>query len=120
METIRNTSYPVAIMIHQRQVLALFGAMLPLSIVAESKWWSIPVVALIMFALYGTEAIASQLEDPFGYKRNDIKMDDIVEDARTELGVMLDEWRRWVGFGGGEGRRGSGIVKGREMFVEEI
>lgn len=115
-------------MIHQRQVLALFGALLPLSIVGESKWWSIPVVALVMFALYGTEAIASQLEDPFGYDRNDIKMDDIVEDARTELGVMLDEWRRWVGFGcvdgagdgGGGNRRGSGIVKGREMFIEEI
>lgn len=96
METIRLTQFPVAILIHQRQVLALFGCVLPFAVVDESHWWSVPIVALIMFALYGIEAIACQLEDPFGYDRNDIKMDVIVEDVRVELGVMLDEWRSTV------------------------
>lgn len=109
METIRYTSYPVAIMIHQRQVLALFGAVLPLAIVEESHWWSIPIVALVMFTLYGIEAIASQLEDPFGYDRNDIKMDAIVEDVRTELSVMLSEWKSC----------NQGPIK-KQMFMEEI
>lgn len=93
METIRFTPYPVAIMIHQRQALALFGAVLTFSIIEYSKWWAIPIVALVMFTLYGIEAIACQLEDPFGYDRNDINMDAIVEDAKTELYVMLNEWR---------------------------
>lgn len=65
-----------------------------------------------MFTLYGIEAIASQLEDPFGYERNNIKMNDIVEDARTEMGVMLDEWREC------QSQRGFGV--GREMFLEEM
>lgn len=130
METIRNTSYPVAILIHQRQVLALFGAVLPLAIVESSHWWSIPIVSLVMFTLYGIEGIACQLEDPFGYERNDIKMDPIVQDARTELGVMLAEWKsRYYGGAGrdGGGRRQSereSIVGygfgGREMFLDEI
>lgn len=109
METIRYTPFPVAIMIHQRQVLACFGAVLPLAIVDESHWWSIPIVALVMFTLYGIEAIGGQLEDPFGYDRNDIKMDDIVDDAKTEMGVMLTEWKTC----------NEGTVK-KQMFLEEI
>lgn len=109
METIRYTPFPVAIMIHQRQVLAAFGAVLPLAIVEESHWWSIPIVSLVMFTLYGIEAIGCQLEDPFGYDRNDINMDAIVEDTRTEIGVMLSEWKAC----------NEGPVK-KQMFLEEI
>lgn len=109
METIRYTPYPVAIMIHQRQVLALFGAVLPLAIVEDSAWWSILIVSLVMFTLYGIEAIATQLEDPFGYDRNDINMDAIVEDAREEMSVMLNEWRNC----------NEGPVK-KQMFLEEF
>ena len=54
-----------------------------------------------MFTLYGIDGIGSQLEDPFGYDRNDIRMDAIVEDIRSEIMVLLEEWRR-VGDGGGE------------------
>ncbi|KKY36775.1 putative upf0187 domain protein [Diaporthe ampelina] len=109
METIRLTQFPVAILIHQRQVLALFGCVLPFAVVDESHWWAVLIVALIMFTLYGIEAIACQLEDPFGYDRNDIKMDVIVEDVRVELGVMLDEWRSTV----------AGPVK-KSMFLGDV
>ena len=53
-----------------------------------------------MFTLYGIDGIGSQLEDPFGYDRNDIKMDAIVEDIRDEILVLLDEWRRVSSTGG--------------------
>jgi putative membrane protein len=62
--------------------------------VDELSWWSIPIVTLVIFTLYGIEGIGSQLEDPFGYDRNDIKMDAIVSDANVEIEVILDEWRR--------------------------
>lgn len=94
METIRMTPIPVAHLIHQKQVLALFGCVLPFAMVDEMGWWAVPIVTLIIFTLYGIEGIGSQLEDPFGYDRNDIKMDAIAEDGRIEVGVMLDEWRR--------------------------
>jgi putative membrane protein len=94
METIRITPVPIAYLIHQKQVLALFGCVLPFAMVQDLGWWSIPYVTLVIFTLYGIEGIGSQLEDPFGYDRNDIKMDAIVEDGRTELLVMLDEWLR--------------------------
>ncbi|KAL8951717.1 MAG: hypothetical protein Q9222_002330 [Ikaeria aurantiellina] len=94
METIRLTPIPIAHLIHQKQVLALFGCVLPFALVDQMDYWSIPVVSLVMFTLYGIDGIGSQLEDPFGYDRNDIKMDFIVEDIRDEIIVLLGEWKR--------------------------
>lgn len=91
--------------IHQKQVLALFCCVLPFALVDDMAWWSVPVVVLVTFTLYGIEGIGSQLEDPFGYDRNDIK---------NEITVLLEEWKR-VGDGekelfllGGGGGRGIG------------
>ena len=88
------TPLPVAYLIHMRQVLALFGGVLPFALVEEMAWWTVPMVCIVMFTLYGIEAIGAQLEDPFGYDRNDIKVDAIVEDLRVETSVLLAEWRR--------------------------
>ncbi|KAH7139119.1 Bestrophin/UPF0187 [Dendryphion nanum] len=93
METIRSTPIPIAHLIHQKQVLALFTCVLPFAIVDDYGWWSIPIVAIVAFTLYGIEGIGQQLEDPFGYDRNDIKMDGIIEDTRQEISVLLDEWK---------------------------
>ncbi|BCS19401.1 bestrophin family protein [Aspergillus puulaauensis] len=94
METIRLTPIPVAHLIHQKQVLALYGCVLPFAMVDDMGWWTVPIVSLVIFTLYGIEGIGSQLEDPFGYDRNDIKMDALVGDAKTEIDVVLAEWRR--------------------------
>ncbi|KAI4140947.1 MAG: hypothetical protein L6R39_005583 [Caloplaca ligustica] len=100
METIRLTPIPIAHLydspwrIHQKQVLALFGCVLPFALVDKMDYWAILVVSLVMFTLYGIDGIGSQLEDPFGYDRNDIKMDFIVEDIRSEISVLLEEWKR--------------------------
>ncbi|OQO14831.1 hypothetical protein B0A48_00213 [Cryoendolithus antarcticus] len=94
LETIHLTGVPVAYLIHLRQVLALFGILLPFALVEEMIWFTLPLTAAVMFTLYGIEAIAEQLEDPFGMDKNDIKVDAIVEDLRVETMVLLEEWRR--------------------------
>ena len=81
------------------------------------NWWTVPIVVLVMFTLYGIDGIAMQLEDPFGYDRNDIRMDAIVEDIREEIMVLLEEWKR-VGEGGGRGEMFMGkgdtaVLRGR-------
>lgn len=80
--------------IHQKQVLALFCCVLPFAMVDDLGWWAVPIVTLVIFTLYGIEGIGSQLEDPFGYDRNDIKMDAIAGDMKTEMDVILAEWRK--------------------------
>jgi putative membrane protein len=94
METIRFTPLPVAHLIHVRQVLALYMMVLPFAIVDEWAWWTILLIGIVSFTLYGIESIGGQLEDPFGYDKNDIKMDPIVEDAKMECEALLEEWRR--------------------------
>jgi putative membrane protein len=42
---------------------------------------------------YGIEGIAQTYEDPFGVAKIDINMDDIVEDARREVEVLLTAWQ---------------------------
>ncbi|KAI9827823.1 MAG: Mitochondrial-processing peptidase subunit alpha [Thelocarpon impressellum] len=119
METIRLTPLPVAHLIHQRQVLALFCCILPFAMVGNADdlgWWAIPIVTLISFTLYGIEGIGSQLEDPFGYDRNDIKMDAIVEDSRQEIMVTLDEWRRLGGSAGPGGGEMFSVDEGARFF----
>lgn len=96
METIRLTPMPIAHLIHQKQVLALYGCVLPFAVVAEMKWLTVLLVSLVTFTLYGIEGIGCQLEDPFGFDRNDIKMNAIVEDTRVEILTLLEEWKRTV------------------------
>lgn len=74
-----------------------------------------PVVVLVMFTLYGIDGIGSQLEDPFGYDRNDIRMDAIVGDIRSEIIVLLDEWKR-IGDSGGEMFMGKPVTPQRTSF----
>lgn len=76
---------------------------LPFAMVDNMGWWAIPVTTLITFTLYGIDGIASQLEDPFRRNKIDINMDDIVEDIRSEILVLVDEWKR-VGEGEGGDR----------------
>ncbi|KLJ06763.1 membrane protein [Blastomyces silverae] len=125
METIKLTPIPIAHLIHQKQVLALFGAVLPFAMVDEMGWWAVPIVSLVIFTLYGIEGIGSQLEDPFGYDRNDIKMDAIVEDERVEIEAILNEWKKVTvvrgedGLVGGDGGGGgdAGGYEPMEMFI---
>ncbi|TKA29236.1 hypothetical protein B0A50_03746 [Salinomyces thailandicus] len=94
METIHLTPLPVAYLIHLKQVLAIFGAVLPFALVEDMGWWSILLTAFICFTLYGIEAIGAQLQDPFGYDRADINVGAIADDLRVETNVLLSEWRR--------------------------
>lgn len=86
-------------------------------------WWTIPIVCLVMFTLYGIDGIGSQLEDPFGYDKNDIKMDAIVEDERVEIEVILNEWRKVTAVipaAGGNGETNGTIRhEPREMFLRQ-
>ena len=64
-------------------------------------WLTVPVTCFLVFTLYGIEGIGEQLEDPFGRDRNDIKMDDVVEDIREEVAGLVGGWREGLGGGGG-------------------
>ncbi|EHL00484.1 putative UPF0187 protein [Glarea lozoyensis 74030] len=93
MEVIRLVPIPVAHLIHHKQTLALFCGILPFAMCSEMDWWAVPLTAFVAFTLYGIEGIAATYEDPFGVEKIDINMDDIVDDARREVEVLLTAWQ---------------------------
>ncbi|TAQ89594.1 hypothetical protein B7494_g2063 [Chlorociboria aeruginascens] len=93
MEVIRLVPIPVAHLIHHKQTLALFCCILPFAMASEMDWWAVPLVAFVAFTLYGIEGIAQTYEDPFGVAKIDINMDDVVEDTRQEVEVLLAAWQ---------------------------
>lgn len=127
MEVIRLVPIPVAHLIHHKQTLALFCGILPFAMAAEIGIWAVPLTAFVSFTLYGIEGIAASYEDPFGrVAKTDINVDDIVEDARQEVEVMLFAWRTqgkvgndeglFWGRRGGKSRPGS-VAPGRDLRV---
>jgi len=94
METIKLTPIPVCQQIHQKQVLALYCCVLPFCLVNDLGWWSIPVIVLVCFTLYGIEGIGEELEDPFGENKNDIRMDDVIQDVRREVLVLIEGFKK--------------------------
>lgn len=77
---------------------------------AEIGIWAVPLTAFVSFTLYGIEGIAQSYEDPFGrVLKTDINVDDIVEDARQEVEVLLFAWQT-------QGKSGDdGLFRGRSM-----
>jgi hypothetical protein len=87
--------------IHHKQTLALFCGILPFAMCSEMDWWAVPLTAFVAFTLYGIEGIAATYEDPFGVEKIDINMDDIVDDARREVEVLLTAWQTQGSSSGG-------------------
>lgn len=73
---------------------------LPLGLVEQLGWWTPSAIALVSFVLLGIEEIGNEIENPFGYGFNNIKLDAICDTllkdiqttlAFTEDGVLAQE-----------------------------
>ncbi|MGH2415996.1 MAG: bestrophin family ion channel, partial [Microcystaceae cyanobacterium] len=76
-ERILKTPMPLAYAIYLKRLLLIYFFVLPLYLVDNFQWWTIPIVALISFSLLGIEEIGNQLEDPFGFDLYDLPLDEI-------------------------------------------
>jgi putative membrane protein len=66
METIHLTPLPVTYLIHLKQVLALFIGVLPFALVEEMGWYTVLMVSLVCFTLYGWFSHNTDGNNPFG------------------------------------------------------
>lgn len=86
-ERILKTPLPLAYSIHLKQLLMLYCLALPLQVVSELSWWTVPVVSLVAFAVFGVEEIGLEIENPFGCDPNDLPLNAI---CRTMERNILD------------------------------
>lgn len=84
-ERILNTPLPRPYSIHLKHLLLLYCFALPFQFVKELDWFTIPVVGIISFALLGIEDIGVEIENPFGYDRNDLPLDQFCQKIQAEI-----------------------------------
>lgn len=76
-ERIRKTPIPASYRTFIRQSIAIYLATLPWGIVDLLHWWTIPVALCVGYFMIGIEVIAEDVEEPFGYGDDDLRLDEI-------------------------------------------
>jgi len=86
LERILTTPIPSSYRIHIWVILCIYLLALPSQIVKELKWYTIPGFILVCAAFFGFLVAAEEIENPFGYQRNDLNLDHYTRNIiRAEL-----------------------------------
>jgi ion channel-forming bestrophin family protein len=93
-ERILRTPIPMAYAIHLKQLLLIYSLLLPSQFVMDLGWWTIPVVGLVSFTLFGIEAIGIEIENPFGSDPNDLPLDTIC----TGIQRTIEDTIKYAGY----------------------
>lgn len=84
-ERIKSTPIPYSYSTFIKRIILLYIITLPIGLVDDFKWATIPMVLFVFYAFAGLELIAEEIEDPFGYEDNDLPTDQISERIKKNL-----------------------------------
>ncbi|TBU31498.1 Bestrophin, RFP-TM, chloride channel-domain-containing protein [Dichomitus squalens] len=86
LERILTTPIPFSYRVHLWTVAVLYCLLLPFQIWATFKWLTIPATALASFIFFGFLVAGEEIENPFGYDKNDLNLDHFTHNIiRNEL-----------------------------------
>eukprot|EP00527_Entomoneis_sp_CCMP2396_P006037 CAMPEP_0198142494 /NCGR_PEP_ID=MMETSP1443-20131203/5268_1 /TAXON_ID=186043 /ORGANISM="Entomoneis sp., Strain CCMP2396" /LENGTH=418 /DNA_ID=CAMNT_0043805513 /DNA_START=21 /DNA_END=1277 /DNA_ORIENTATION=- len=88
-ERIANTPIPLSYVLQLRFFLILWLVLYPLHVIPYYGWWSILICDLVSFAVLGIESMACEIENPFGYDRNDLDLDAYVKGFYNDTQEIL-------------------------------
>ncbi|GAB4238911.1 MAG: bestrophin family ion channel [Elainellaceae cyanobacterium] len=88
-ERILKTPIPLAYAIHLKQLLLVYCLMLPFQFVRDLNWWTVPMVMIISFTLFGIEEIGLEIENPFGCDPNDLQLDAFCETMKRNIDDLM-------------------------------
>ncbi|KAJ6537393.1 Bestrophin, RFP-TM, chloride channel-domain-containing protein [Mycena vulgaris] len=75
LEQVLTTPLPFVYSSHIRYVVWLYLFLLPLQLVSDFEWHTVPAVAVGAFVYLGFLAAGEEIEQPFGYDDNDLDLD---------------------------------------------
>jgi len=75
LERILTTPIPSAYAIHLKHATWLYLLILPWQLIGTLKYLAIPVTSLVAYLFLGLLHIGEQIENPFGYDRQDLNLD---------------------------------------------
>ncbi|WP_251975928.1 bestrophin family protein [Salinicola avicenniae] len=90
-ERIKQTPLPFPYTLLLHRTIFLFCILLPFAM-AQPLGWIAPVfTAIVSYTFFGLDAIADELEDPFGYDENDLPTDSMTRTLEREILEALGE-----------------------------
>lgn len=90
-ERIANTPVPFAYSLILHRTVYLFCIMLPFALVGDLHYMTPFISVLISYTFISLDALAEELEEPFGMENNDLPLDAICNAIETDLLQMNDE-----------------------------
>lgn len=94
-ERIRKTPIALSYLRYVRQALGVYMLMLPWGIVHQMQWWTVPLVALAGYFIFGLEIIAEHAEDPFGFDEDDLDIEAINAGIERTLRQILSHMEQF-------------------------
>jgi len=88
-ERIKSTPIPYSYSTFIKRVILLYMITLPIGLVDDFKWVTIPMVLFVFYAFAGLELIAEEIEDPFGHEDNDLPTDEIASKIKKNLSEIV-------------------------------
>lgn len=89
-ERIRNTPIPFSYTLFIKKFIFIYVVTLPLGLIADFKYWSIPVVMFVFYVLVSLEILAEEIEDPFGQDDNDLPTDELAGKIEESVGEIMN------------------------------
>jgi putative membrane protein len=89
-ERIRNTPIPFSYTLFIKKFIFIYVFTLPLGLIADFKYWSIPVVMFVFYVLVSLEILAEEIEDPFGQDDNDLPTDELAGKIEDSVGEIMN------------------------------
>ncbi|PWN20007.1 UPF0187-domain-containing protein [Microstroma glucosiphilum] len=90
LDRIAHTAIPLVYGIHLKQCTLLYLLALPLTLVSELGWKSVPFTGLVAITLLGLEGISSEVEMPFGDDQSDHNLALWCAQFRVEIEGILE------------------------------
>ncbi|KAF8965387.1 Bestrophin, RFP-TM, chloride channel-domain-containing protein [Flammula alnicola] len=86
LERILTSPIPFSYSVHLWSVTVIYCLTLPFQIYSALKWLTIPSTIIISFIFFGFLVAGEEIENPFGYDKNDLNLDHFTHNIiRNEL-----------------------------------
>ena len=88
-ERIKNTPVPFAYTLLIHRTVYVFCCLLPFGLVGQLGWMTPFLVTVLSYAFLGLDALAAELEEPFGRTENGLPLDALVRIVEREVLAAL-------------------------------
>ena len=72
-----------------RQLIAIYLITLPWGLTEDFGIWTVPTVVLIGYFMIGLEAIAADIEEPFGTDADDLRLDEMCRSVDASVREIM-------------------------------